>query len=105
MNTHLVASVVPWQPALDNLLTLLAEPSQPFAGEDQQRLVRDFFEQCESVQSLPEHLMDAAVAEGSTSKALSFLALDAIIDASVGIKGPCSPSGSEDCRAMLVGRI
>lgn len=62
-------------------VTLIAETRH---AEQEQRLVTDWlFKQLGHVQWLPESIMDEATATGAACNALSIVALDAIVDASV----------------------
>lgn len=53
------------------------------AGEEQQRLCKWLFQQIGGTHHLPENLMNEATAAGAACHALAFIAVDAVVDASV----------------------
>lgn len=67
---------------INDSVTLIAETAH--AGHEQQEVTAWMFEQLGQLQWLPESLMDEATAIGAACNALTMVAIDAIVDASVG---------------------
>lgn len=66
---------------INDSVTLIARTSH--AGEEQQKVCDWLFQQIGGTHNLPENLMDEATAAGAACHALSFVAVDAIVDACV----------------------
>ena len=66
---------------INDSVTLIAETSH--AGHEQQKVTAWIFEQLGQLQWLPESLMNEATAAGAACNALTMVAVDAIVDASV----------------------
>ncbi|KAL8830587.1 MAG: hypothetical protein Q9191_001340 [Dirinaria sp. TL-2023a] len=66
---------------INDSVTLIAETVN--AGQEQQKVVTWMFEQLGQLHWLPESLMDTATAAGAACNALTMVAVDAIVDASV----------------------
>ena len=81
-HSHHVLRVIPSIGAMINdSVTLIAETT--YADHEQQKVTAWIFEQVGQLQWLPESLMDRATAAGAACNALTIVAIDAIVDASV----------------------
>ena len=79
---HHILRVIPSIGAkINDSVTLIAETLH--AGHRQQRVTAWIFEQLGQLQWLPESLMNEATAAGAACNALTMVAIDAIVDASV----------------------
>ena len=79
---HHVLRVIPSIGAkINDSVTLIAETA--CVGHEQQMVTAWIFEQLGQLQCLPESLMDEATATVAASNALTMVAIDAIVDASV----------------------
>ena len=80
--SHHVLRVIPSIGAMINdSVTLIAETT--YADHEQQQITAWIFEQLGQLQWLPQSLMDGATAVGAACNALTIVAIDAIVDASV----------------------
>ena len=80
--SHHLLRVIPSIGAkINDSVTLIAETAH--AGQEQQKVTAWIFEQLGQSQWLPESLMDEATAAGAACNALTMVAVDAIVDASV----------------------
>ena len=71
---------------INDSVTLIAETA--YAGHEQQEVTAWMFEQLGQSHWLPESLMDEATATGAVCNALTMVAVDAIVDASVAMGIP-----------------
>lgn len=79
---HHVLRVIPSIGAkINDSVTLIAETA--YAGHEQQKVTTWMFQQLGQLQWLPESLMDEATAAQAACNALTIVAIDAIVDASV----------------------
>lgn len=78
---HVLRAIPSISAMINDSVTLIAETL--YAGDEQQKVTAWMFEQLGQLHWLPESLMDTATAAGAACNALTMVALDAIVDASV----------------------
>ena len=88
---HVLRAIPSIGAKMNDSVTLIAETTTA-AGHEQQKVTAWIFEQLGQIQWLPESLMDEATAAGAACNALTMVAIDAIVDASVaeGIPRPAA---------------